>query len=159
MKNEKEIKKRKGGGETRHPETNLVLVLVLVLPVGASASSTFALSLTLAFASSLRFPLAFLALALASGTSTATLGITFQLDQQALLVVALILVVLALATEGAGDCTPAVVRHLSLPTSVGLLLLALDHEPLMLVAVRGMDEAALLVSGFTPEEVLHTAHS
>ena len=35
-----------------------------------------------------------------------------------------------------------------------LIFLALDQEALMLVAVRGMHEAALLVSGITPEGVL-----
>ena len=51
-----------------------------------------------------------------------------------------------------------VIRHLSLHTGVGLLLLALDHEALKLVAVRGMHEAALLVTGIMPEEVLQIAH-
>ena len=72
--------------------------------------------------------------------------------------VALFAVVLALTTEGTGDGTPVGVRHLSLPTGVGLLLLALEHEALTLITVRGMHEAALLVSGVTPEEVLHIAH-
>ena len=67
--------------------------------------------------------------------------------------VALILVLLAIAAEGTGDGAPVVVRHLSLPTAVGLLLLCLDHEALELVEVRGMHEAGLLVSGITPEEL------
>ena len=71
-----------------------------------------------------------------------------------MLVVALILVMLALAKDGTGDAAAVVVGHLKLPTNVGLLLLALDHETLMLVAVRGMHEATLLVCGVTPEEVV-----
>ena len=65
---------------------------------------------------------------------------------------------LALATEGTGDGAPVMVRHLGLPTGVGLLLLPLDHEALVLVAVRGMREAALLISGVPPEQVSDIAH-
>ena len=48
--------------------------------------------------------------------------------------------------------------HFSLPNGVGLLLLALDHEALMVIAVPSMHEAAVPVAGVTPEEVLHIAH-
>ena len=132
-----------------------VLVLVLVLSVRVSASGTFALLLAFAFALSLGLPLALLAIALAFPASTAILGLAFQLGEQALLVVALILVVLALATEGTGDGATVVVGHLGLSTAVGLLLPALDHKALVLVAVLGMHEAGLLVSGVTPQQVLY----
>ena len=61
------------------------------------------------------------------------------------------------ATEGRGDGTPVVACNLSLPTGAGLLLIALNHEACMLIAVRGMREAALLISGVTSEEALHIA--
>ena len=68
--------------------------------------------------------------------------------------VALILVVLPLPTEGPGDCTPVVIRQLCLGASVLLLLLPLDYEAVSLLAVRGVLQVALLVSGITPEELL-----
>ena len=72
--------------------------------------------------------------------------------------VALVLVVLPLTTERSGDCAPVVVRQLGFATGVRLLLLPLDHEAVPLVAVRGMKQAALLIPGITPEEVLDIAH-
>ena len=50
------------------------------------------------------------------------------------------------------------VRQLAFAAGVGLLLLPLDNEAVPLVAVRGMKQAALLISGITPEEVLDIAH-
>ena len=61
--------------------------------------------------------------------------------------VALIFVVLPLPAERTGDGTPVVVRQLRLAAGVGLLLLPLDHEAVMLIAVRGMKQGTLLVSG------------
>ena len=72
--------------------------------------------------------------------------------------VALVLVVLALATEGTGDGVPVMDGHLGLAAGVGLLLLFLEFEALVLVAIWGMHQAALLVSVVTLEEVLNTAH-
>ena len=71
---------------------------------------------------------------------------------------ALILVVLPLPTEGTGDSTPVVIRQLRLGTGVGLLLLPLDYEAVPLLAVRGVLQVALLVSGITPEELLDIFH-
>ena len=72
--------------------------------------------------------------------------------------VALILVVLTLPAERTGDGTPVVVRQLRLAAGVGPLLLTLDHEAIMLIAVRGVKQGALLISGITPEEILYVAH-
>ena len=72
--------------------------------------------------------------------------------------VALILGELPLPAERTREGTPVVVRQLRLAASVGLLLLALDHEAIMLIAVRGVKQGALLVSGITPEEILYIAH-
>ena len=72
--------------------------------------------------------------------------------------VALILVVLPLPAECTGDGTPVVVRQLCLAAGVGLLLLPLDHEAIMLIAVRGVKQGSLLLSGITLEEILNTAH-
>ena len=72
--------------------------------------------------------------------------------------VALILVVLPLPAERTGDATLVVVEQLRSAARVGLLLLTLDHEAIMLIAVRGMKQGALLVSGITPEEILYIAH-
>ena len=72
--------------------------------------------------------------------------------------VALILVVLPLPTEGTGDSTPVVIRQLCLGASVGLLLLPLDYEAVSLLPVRGVLQVALLVSGITPEELLDVFH-
>ena len=49
------------------------------------------------------------------------------------------------------------VRLLRLAAGVGLLLLLLDHEAVPLVAVRGLKQGTLLISGITPEEVLDIA--
>ena len=72
--------------------------------------------------------------------------------------VALVLVALPLPAEGTGDGTPVVVRELRLAAGVGLLLLPLDHEAAPLVAVRGVKQGTLLVSGITPEEICYIAH-
>ena len=72
--------------------------------------------------------------------------------------VALILVVLPLPAERTGDGTTVVVRQLCLAAGVCVLLLTLDHEAIMLIAVRGVKQGALLVSGITPEEILYIAH-
>ena len=66
----------------------------------------------------------------------------------------LVSVVLPLPTEGTGDSTPVVIRHLCLGAGVGLLLLPLDYEALSLLAVWGVLQPALLISGITPEELL-----
>ena len=72
--------------------------------------------------------------------------------------VALILVVLPLPAERTGDGTPVVVRQLRLAAGVGLLLLTLDHEAIMLIAVPGVKQGALLVSSITPQEILYITH-
>ena len=72
--------------------------------------------------------------------------------------VALFLVVLPLTREHTVDGAPVVVRQLGFAASVGLLLLPLDHETVPLVAIRGMKQATLLISGIAPEELLDTAH-
>ena len=72
--------------------------------------------------------------------------------------VAVILVVLPLPAERTGDGSRVVVRQLCLAAGVGLLLLPLDHKAIMLIAVRGVKQGTLLVSGITPEEVLNIAH-
>ena len=72
--------------------------------------------------------------------------------------VALILVVPSLPAERTGDGTPVVVRQVRLAAGVGLLLLSLDHEAIMLIAVWGVKQGALLVCGITPEEILYIAH-
>ena len=84
--------------------------------------------------------------------------LTLQLRRQALLVVALILIVLPLPTECTGDSTPVVIRHLCLGADVGLLLLPLDHEAVSLLAVWGVLQVALLISGITPEELRDVFH-
>ena len=122
----------------------------------ASAFSAFPLLLALTFASSLRLLLAFALVGVA--LATAVLGLAFKLCQKALLTVALILVVPPLAAKGTGDGAPVVVRHLGLSTSVALLLLTLDYEALVLVAVGGMQETALLILSVTIEEIFYTAH-
>ena len=66
--------------------------------------------------------------------------------------------VLPLPTEGTGDSTPVVIRHLRLGAGVLLLLLPLDYEAVSLLAVRGMLQVALLVSGITPQELLDVFH-
>ena len=72
--------------------------------------------------------------------------------------VALILVVLPLPTEGTGDCTPVVIRQLCLGAGGLLLLLPWDYEAVSLLAVRGVLQVALLVSGITSEELLDVFH-
>ena len=46
------------------------------------------------------------------------------------------------------------IRQLLLGAGVGLLLLPLDYEAVSLLAVRGLLQVALLVSGIKPEELL-----
>ena len=72
--------------------------------------------------------------------------------------VALVLVVLPLPAKGRGDCTPVVIRQLRLGAGVLLLLLPLDYEAVSLLAVRGVLQVALLISGITPEELLDFFH-
>ena len=72
--------------------------------------------------------------------------------------VALIPVLLALSTEDTGAGAPVLVGQPCLPIGVGLLLLALNHEALVLLAVGNMHKAALPVSGLTPQKVLYIAH-
>ena len=84
--------------------------------------------------------------------------LTVQLCRQALLVVAVILIVLPLPTEGTGDGTPVVIRHLCLGAGVGLLLFPFDYEAVSLLAVRGVLQMALFISGITPEEPLDSPH-
>ena len=68
------------------------------------------------------------------------------------------LVVLPLPTEGTGDSTPLVIRHLRLGAGVGLLLLPLDYEAVSLLAVRGVLQVTLLISRITPEELPDIYH-
>ena len=137
--------------------SGLVCVLVLVRLAVRASSSTFAFA-TLAFAVALGLSLATVSVSVALATALATGVLRVKLRQEALLVVALVLIVLSLTTERTGDCAPVVVRQLGLAAGVGLLLLPLDHEAVLLVAVRGVKQAALLMSGITPEEVLDIAH-
>ena len=71
---------------------------------------------------------------------------------------ALILVVLPLPTEGTGDGTPVVIRQLLLGAGVGLLLLPIQYEAVSLLAVMGVLQVALLLYGITPEELLDVFH-
>ena len=50
------------------------------------------------------------------------------------------------------------IRHLRLGAGVGLLFLPLDHEAIALIAVGGVLQVTMLVSGVTPEELLDIAH-
>ena len=68
--------------------------------------------------------------------------------------VALVLVVLPLPTEGTRDGAPVMIRQLRYGAGVLLLLLPLDYEAVSLLAVRGVLQVALLASGITPEELL-----
>ena len=133
--------------------------MLVWLVVSASSSST--LTLVLPFSQSFRLALAgVVAFAFASTFARAFARIlTLQLCRQALLVVPLILVVLPLPTEGRGDGTPVVIRQLLSGAGVGLLLLPLDYEAVSLLAVRGVLQVALLVSGITPEEALDVFHA
>ena len=72
--------------------------------------------------------------------------------------VALVFLVLPLPAERTGDGTPVVVRQLRFAAGVGLMLFPLNHEAVPLVAVRGVKQGTLLVSGITPEEILDIAH-
>ena len=139
-------------------------ILVLVLPVlvwlAISASSSSTLALVLAFPRAFRLALAgVVAVALATALAKAFAGIfALQLRRQALLVVALILIVLPPPTEGTRDSAPVMIRHLRLGAGVGLLLLPLDHEAIALLTVRGTPQVTMLVSSVTPEELLDMAH-
>ena len=134
----------------------LVRVVVVLVWLQASASSSSTLLLVLSFSTSFRLALAGI-VAVAFATALARVFariLSLQLCRQALLVVALILVVLPLPTESTGDSTPVVIRHLCLGAGVGLLLLPLDYEAVSLLAVRGVLQVALLITGITPEELL-----
>ena len=48
--------------------------------------------------------------------------------------------------------------HLRLGAGVGLLLLPLDYEAVSLLAVGGVLQVAMLLSGVTPEELLDIVH-
>ena len=50
------------------------------------------------------------------------------------------------------------IRQLRFGAGVLLLLLPLDYEAVSLLAVRGVLQVALLVSGITPEELLDVFH-
>ena len=138
----------------------LVRLLVVLVWLAVSASSSSTLTFVLPFATSFRLALAgVVAFAFASTFARAFARIlTLQLCRQALLVVALILVVLPLPTEGTGDSTPVVIRQFRLGAGVGLLLLPLDYEAVSLLAVRGVLQVALLVPGITPQELLDVFH-
>ena len=136
----------------------LVLVVLVWLAISASCSSTFAL--VLAFPTTFRLALSgVVAVALATALARAFARIfALPLRRQALLVVALILVVLPLSTEGTGDSAPVMIRHLRLGAGVGLLLLPLEYEAIALIAVGGVLQVTMLVSGVRPEELLDIAH-
>ena len=138
----------------------LVRVLVVLVWLAVSASSLSTLTLVLPFSTSFRLALAgVVAVAFPSTLARAFARIlTLQLRRQALLVVALILLVLPLPTEGTGDSTPVVMRHLRLGAGVGVLLLPLDYEAVSLLAVWGVPQVALLISGITPQELLDIFH-
>ena len=72
--------------------------------------------------------------------------------------VALILVVLPLPAEGTGDGTPVVIRQLLLGAGVVLLLIPFDYEAVSLLAVMGVLQVALLLSGITLEELFEVFH-
>ena len=135
-----------------------VLVVLVWLAVSASSSSTltFVLPLSTSFRPALTGVVAF---AFASTFARAFARIlSLQLRRQVLLVVALILLVLPLLTEGTGDSTPVVIRQLRFGAGVCILLLPLDYEAVSLLAVRGVLQVALLVSGITSEELLDVFH-
>ena len=138
----------------------LVLVLVVLVWLAISAPCSSTLALVLAFPTTFHLALpGVVAVALGTALARAFARIfALQLRRQALLVVALILVVLPLPTEGTGDSAPVMIRHLRLGAGVGLLLLPLDHEADALIAVGGVLQVTMLVSGATPEELLDIAH-
>ena len=65
--------------------------------------------------------------------------------------VALILVVLPLTAECTPDGAAVMIRQLRFGAGVLFLLLPLDYKAVSLLAVRGVLQVALLVSGITPE--------
>ena len=65
---------------------------------------------------------------------------------------------LPLPTEGTRDGAPVMIRQLRFGAGVPLLLLPLDYEAVSLLAVRGVLQVPLLVSGITSEELLHVLH-
>ena len=137
----------------------LVLVLVVLVWLAISASSSSTLALVLAFPTAFRLALAGVVASLATALARAFARIlTLQLCRQALLVVALILIVLTVPTEGTGDSAPVMIRHLRLGAGVGLLLLPLNHEAIALIAAGGVLPVTMLVSGVTSEELLDIAH-
>ena len=72
--------------------------------------------------------------------------------------VALNLVVLPLPAEGTRDGAPVMIRQLRFGAGVLLLLLPLDYEAVSLLAVRGVLQVALLISGITLGELLNVLH-
>ena len=72
--------------------------------------------------------------------------------------VALILVVLPFPAEGTRDGAPVMIRQLRFGAGVLLLLLPLNYEAVSLLAVRGVLQVPLLVSGITSEELLNVLH-
>ena len=114
-----------------------VLVLILVVHVGlAIASSSSSLRLVLAFPTALRLALAgvvALAVVLATPLARALARIfSFKLRRQALLVVALILIVLPLTTKCTCDSASVMIRQFVLGAGVGLLHFPLDHKTISL---------------------------
>ena len=138
----------------------LVRVLVVLVWLAVSASSSSTLTLVLPLSTSFRLALAgVVAFTFASTFARAFARILpLQLRRQALLVVALILVVLPLPTECTGDGAPVVIRQLLLGAAVGLLLLPFDYKAVSLLAVIGVLQVALLISGITPDELLDVFH-
>ena len=130
----------------------LACVLVVLVWLAVSASSSSTLTFVLPLSTSFRLALAgVVAFAFASTFARAFARIlTLQLRRQALLVVALILVVLPLPTEGTGDSTAVVIRHLPLAPVLVSCFFPLDYAATSLLAVRGVLQLALLISGITP---------
>ena len=65
---------------------------------------------------------------------------------------------LPLPTEDTGDGAPVLIRQLLLGAGDGLLLLPFDYAAVSLLAVMGVLQVALLVSGITPEELFDVFH-
>ena len=140
-----------------------VLVLVLVVHVWlAVASSSSTLRLVLAFPTALRLALAGVvafAIVLATSLATALARIfSLKLRRQALLMVALVFIVLPLATECTGDRASVVIRQLGSSAGVDLLRLPLDHEAIPLVAIGRVIKLTMSIAVFTPKELLRSAH-
>ena len=151
----------------RLPQGKIFLATIdMVAPVSSTPrysrppSRIRCLALVLSFPTTFQLALAgVVAVALATAFARAFARILALQDRrQALLVVALILVVLPLPGEGTGDGAPVVIRHLRLGAGVGLLLFPLDYEAIALLAVGGVLQVTMLVSGITSEELLDIAH-